>query len=334
MTLFGYDFAHPGFFFILLVIPLMIVWYVFTMNKSVPRVKISSLGIFGGARATGLQIFRHSLPLLRIIAIAALVLAFARPQSSESWQDSNTEGIDIIIAMDVSTSMLAKDFEPNRLDASKEVAQEFIKERRNDKIGLVVYEGQSFTQCPLTTDHRVLLSLFSDVSTGWIEGGTAVGLGLATAVNRLRESEAKSKVVILLTDGVNNKGNVPPITAAEIAKEYGIRVYSIGVGTTGKALSPVAFYGNGQYQFDYVDVKIDEKTLKSIADMTGGKYFRATNRKKLQSIYQEIDQMEKTKIKITEHSTKTELFFPFALIGVIALLAEFLLKQLVFKTAP
>ena len=259
-------------------------------------------------------------------------MAMARPQSEDNWQDVQREGIDIVIALDISASMLAKDLRPDRLEASKQVAIDFIDGRPNDRIGLVVYEGEAFTQCPITTDHRVLKELFSEVRSGLIDGGTAIGTGLATALNRLRESEAKSKVVILLTDGVNNAGTIQPNDAALIAEQLGIRVYTIGVGTKGKALSPVTRYATGQYRYDYVDVEIDETTLRNVADRTGGKYFRATDERKLKDIYTEIDRLERTRIKVTEHRSMNEEYFPFALAGCALLLLGGLLDRSVLRT--
>ncbi len=267
-----------------------------------------------------------------IVGASLLVLALARPQSKESWEDVQREGIDIVVALDISISMLARDLKPDRLEASKNVAMQFIDARVNDRIGLVVYEGEAFTQCPITTDHRVLKDLFLNVRSGMMEGGTAIGLGLATAVNRLRESEAKSKVIILLTDGVNNAGAIQPIDAAQIATQYGIRVYTVGVGTRGKALSPVSRYRDGQFHFEYVTVEIDEEKLKQIADMTGGRYFRATDERKLKEIYDEIDQMETTRVKVTEHSTRKEEFLPYILIGAGLLVFGFLLDRSILRT--
>jgi Ca-activated chloride channel family protein len=272
--------------------------------------------------------------LLRMGALSLLIIAFARPQSQLSWQDVTTEGIDIVISMDISASMLAQDFRPNRLEKSKEVAVEFINSRPNDRIGLVVYEGESFTQCPLTSDHRVLINLFKDVRTGMVQGGTAIGMGLATGVNRLRESEAKSKVIILMTDVENNAGSVDPLTAAEIAKSYGIRVYTIGVGTMGRAKSPIARYPDGTYKYDLVEVKINDEMLTQIAEMTGGSYYRATDGEALERIFSEIDTLEKTKINVTEHRRKKEEYFWLLAIGAGLLLIEFLYKQLYLRTLP
>lgn len=271
-------------------------------------------------------------PALLLFALGALVLALSRPQSKDQWQDVKREGIDIVVALDISASMLAKDLRPDRLSASKKVAQEFIDGRPNDRIGLVVYEGEAFTQCPLTTDHRVLKELFEQARSGLITGGTAVGMGLATAINRLRDSEAKSKVVILLTDGVSNAGMVQPLDAAQIAEQQGIRVYTIGVGTRGKALSPVSQYPNGQYRFDLVQVEIDEPTLKEMARLTGGKYFRATDAEKLREIYAEIDRLERTRIEVTEYSQRNEEYLPFLLVALGAVALGFLLERTVLHS--
>lgn len=320
-------FANPDFFWLLIIIPLMIVWYLFREKKFYGTVKITTTKSFG---TSPIAIFRHSLILLRSIAIAALITALARPQTSLSWQDVTTEGIDIVIALDISGSMLAEDFKPNRLEASKQVAMDFISERPYDRIGLVIYAGESFTQCPLTTDHDVLLNLFDNIENGMIEDGTAIGMGLATSVSRLKDSEAISKVAIVLTDGSNNRGSIPPITAAEIAKEFGIRVYTIGVGSNGTAPTPFKDqFGRTQYQ--NVPVRIDEKTLKEIADIAGGAYFRATNKNNLEDIYKEIDKLEKSKIEVTEYKKKSEKFWPFASLSVLLLLIEFLLRNIIFK---
>jgi Ca-activated chloride channel homolog len=328
-----YEFADPHWFWLLLLVPAISIWSLMRPNMQA-EVKISTLGNFSSSPFGWLALLRNILIILRAGGIALLVIALARPQSKTAWQDVTTEGIDIVISFDVSASMLAKDFEPTRLDAAKNVAIDFINKRPNDRIGLVVYEGEAFTQCPLTTDHKVLKNLFKEIRSGLIDGGTAIGMGLATAVNRLKESEAKSRVIILLTDGVNNAGSIPPVTAAEIAREYGIRVYAIGVGTIGKALSPVAIYPNGQYKYDYVEVKIDEDALREIAQMTEGAYFRATDNNSLENIYREIDTMEKTRIQVTQHSKRNEEFFPFALLGLAIIAFEFLLKTTLFRTVP
>jgi len=321
------SFANPEFFWTLLIIPLMVLWYILRQKKLYGTVKITTTKSFG---SSPIAIFRHSLIVIRSIAIAALITALARPQTSLSWQDVTTEGIDIIIALDISGSMLAEDFKPNRLEASKQVAMDFISERPYDRIGLVIYAGESFTQCPLTTDHDVLLNLFDDIKNGIIEDGTAIGMGLATSVSRLKDSKAISKVVILLTDGSNNRGSIPPVTAAEIAQEFGVRVYTVGVGSNGSARMPMQDqFGRTVYQ--NVEVKIDEKTLKEIANIADGQYFRATNKKSLEKIYQEIDKLEKSKIEVTEYKRKSEWFVPFALAAAILLLLEFLLRNIIFK---
>jgi Ca-activated chloride channel family protein len=263
--------------------------------------------------------------------LIALIVALARPQSALSWENSTTEGIDIIISMDISGSMLSEDLKPNRLEAGKAIAVDFVKDRPNDRIGLVVFSGESFTQCPLTIDHDVLVNLFQDVKNGMIADGTAIGMGLATAVNRLKDSEAKSKVIILLTDGSNTTGSIPPVTAAEIAKQMNVRVYTVGVGTKGYAPMPVQTPIGVQYQ--KVPVTIDEPTLTKIAKLTGGKYFRATNNEKLKAIYEQIDQLEKAKIAVTQYHKKTERFLPFILFALLMLLIEFALRNTIFKGA-
>lgn len=278
------------------------------------------------------QKLRHVPYLLKIIASVLLIIAITRPQSSINWEESITEGIDIILAMDISGSMRAMDLKPDRLEASKNVAIDFISKRRNDRIGLVIFAGESFTQCPLTTDHNVLTNLFKDVKSGMVNDGTAIGMGLATAVNRLKESKAISKVIILLTDGVNNTGMVPPITAAEIAQKFGIRVYTIGVGT--KGLAPYPFETPFGLQYQDVEVKIDEETLQDIATLTDGKYFRATNNSSLKEIYKDIDALEKSKIEITEFHKRSEEFLPFALFGLGILFLAFILQITYLKQIP
>lgn len=268
-----------------------------------------------------------------MLAVAFLIIALARPQSSSNSTDVNVEGIDIVMAMDISGSMLAEDFKPNRLEASKEVAMDFIDGRPNDRIGLVVFSSEAFTQCPLTTDHSVMKNLFKDIHSGMIDDGTAIGDGLATAVNRIRKSEAVSKVVILLTDGINNTGSIDPTTAAEIAKLYSIRLYAIGVGTLG--LAPYPFKNTlGGITYQNVNVKIDETLLKSMAELTGGKYFRATSKMKLEEIYNEIDKLEKSKIDVTEFSRKTERFLPLAIIALALLMFELLARYIIYKSIP
>lgn len=333
VTAYAFEFKNPEYLWFLVVLPALSIWLVFRKQDVGQSIALSSFSQLYTKGIDWLAFFRPSILLFRYIAICALCLAIARPQSKDSYQNANVEGVDIMVALDISASMLAKDFEPNRLEASKNVAIDFINKRENDRIGLVVYEGESFTQCPLTTDHNVLINLFQDVKTGYVEGGTAIGMGLATAVNRLRDSEAKSKVIILLTDGVNNQGSIAPITAAQIAKEFGIKVYTIGVGSQGMALSPVRKYGD-QYQYDYTKVEIDELTLEKIAYETDGKYFRATDNTSLTEIYEEIDKLEKTEIKVTEYTKKNEEYFPFLLLGIVALVVEWLLVSTLFKSIP
>lgn len=326
------EFANPDLLYILVIIPLLVAWYWFRNKKSYPEIQISSTEGFKKTKGTIKQYLFHSLFVMRMLAFALLIVVIARPQSSTSRKDVSIEGIDIIMAMDISGSMLAQDFKPNRLEASKEVASDFISERPNDRIGLVIFSGETFTQCPLTTDHAVLKNLFKDVKSGMIEDGTALGDGLATAVNRLRKSDAISKVIILLTDGVNNMGSIDPASAAEIAKLYGIRIYTIGVGSRGLAPYPVQTPFGIRYQD--VEVKIDEKLLQRVANMTDGIYFRATNKKNLTDIYKEIDKLEKSKIDVTEFSKKHEEFLSIALLALVLLLAEALLRNTVFRTVP
>lgn len=325
----NWTFYNPDFFYALALVPLLWIWYYFRQREQAAQLQISSLkGITQNSwKAKG----RHLLFLFRTIALAILIIAFARPQSTLSWEDMTTEGIDIVISMDISGSMLAQDLKPDRLEASKNVAMNFISGRPNDRIGLVIFSGESFTQCPLTTDHQVLQNLFANVKSGMVEDGTAIGMGLATAVNRLKESEAISKVIILLTDGVNNQGSVAPLTAAKIAQKFGIRVYTIGVGTKGYAPYPFKTpFGTTVYQD--VEVQIDEETLQNIASVTNGQYFRATSNKALESIYREIDQLERSKIEIKEYHKKKEEFFPLALLALTLLIIEFALRHTIFRS--
>lgn len=325
-------FHNPEYlFFLLLVVP-VIYWYIKELHQADASLQISSHRNLGQFKKS-LKVKLIHLPfILRVLAIIMVVIALARPQSSNSWRTENTEGIDIMMALDVSGTMMAEDFKPNRLEASKTVANEFIISRPNDNIGLVVFAGESFTQCPLTTDHAVLVNLFKGVEYGLIEDGTAIGLGLANAVNRLKDSQAKSKVIILLTDGSNNRGDIAPVTAAELAKTFGIRVYTIGVGSYGMVNIPVQTPLGMQYQ--QMESAFEEQPLKDIASMTGGQYFRATDNEKLRSIYQEIDQLEKTKINVKEYNKKNEEFFLFALIGFLLLLAEVALRNIYFRKLP
>ena len=330
--MFGFEFANPEYFLLLVLLIPMILWYIFREKKSHADLQFSSLRAFRNMKHTGKIWMRHILFALELLAILFIVTALARPQSNNSWQSYSSEGIDIVLALDVSGSMLARDFEPDRLEAAKEVATKFILERPQDKIGLVIFSGESFTQCPLTTDQAVLVNLLREVKSGMIEDGTAIGLGLANAVNRLKDSQGKSKVVILLTDGVNNQGSIDPIMAAELAKTFGIRVYTIGVGSYGEAPYPVMTPFGMQLQ--NVPVEIDEEVLQQIAMLTGGKYFRATDNDKLSQIYQEIDQLEKSKIEVKHFSKKNEQYFIFGLIGMVLLIAQVLLRYTLIRKIP
>lgn len=325
------EFAYKNLLWLLAIIPLLVAWYIWRQRELTAQIRFTGHHIFNSLPGSPIAPLRHIPFALRMIALAMLIVACSRPQSSTSWQNVTTKGIDIVIALDISGSMLAEDFKPNRLEACKEVALDFLKGRPKDRVGLVVYSGESFTQCPLTTDHSVLKGLFDKIKNGMIEDGTAIGMGLATAVNRLKESDAISKVIILLTDGNNTTGLVPPLTAAEIAKSFDIRVYTIGVGTNGMAPYPFKNpYGSG-YTYQNVEVKIDEATLRQIASTTGGKYFRATDNRKLEQIYREIDKMEKSKIEVTEFRKKNEKFFPWLLGACLLLLLEFALRNTVFR---
>ena len=326
-------FAHPSYFLLLLLLIPMIGWYIWKLRKSQASMQLSSSSGFDKAPNTYKVYLRHLPFVLRMGALVFLVIALARPQTTDNWNTSTTEGIDIMMSLDISSSMLAQDLRPNRMEAAKDVAAAFINGRPTDNIGLVVFSAESFTQCPLTTDHTILLNLLKDVHIGMIEDGTAIGHGLVTAVTRLRDSQAKSKIVILLTDGTNNRGEIAPVTAAEIAKVFGIRVYTIAVGTMGMAPYPIPLPGGGVRLEDRL-VEIDEQTLTQIAQITGGLYFRATDNKSLKEIYAEIDQLEKTKMSVQEYSQKQEEFVFFALLGLLLLLLELLLKYTVLKNIP
>lgn len=325
-------FLHPSAFFILLLLIPLIGWYVLKHKDIQASLQISTIKGFSRLPKSPMEWMRHIPFVLRNLAIVLLVIVLARPQSSNRMENKITEGIDIVMALDISGSMLAQDLKPNRLEAAKDVATQFVSGRPNDKIGLVIFAGESFTQCPLTTDHPVLVNLFNDIKTGMLEDGTAIGMGLATAVARIKDSEAKSKVVILLTDGMNNRGDIAPMTASEIAKTFGVRVYTIGVGTVGMAPMPIQTVFGQQTQM--VEVKIDDQMLTQIAEMTGGKYFRATDNQKLAEIYAEIDQLEKTKIEVQEYSKRSEEYLPFAILAAVLLLAELVLRNTIFRNIP
>lgn len=327
-------FANAHYLWLLLLLIPIIGWYVWKHQKQHAHIEISNSAAFGHFRKTR-KVWQHILYSLLFTTLATLILAMARPQTSFSFEKSKTQGIDIVMALDISFSMLAQDFQPNRLEAAKDVAMEFVSHRPNDRIGLVIFSGESYTQCPPTTDQRILLNLFSKVETNnAIEGGTAIGNGLATAINRLRESKTKSKVIILLTDGENNRGSIAPETAAELAEKFNIKVYTIGMGSNGIARTPVGIRPNGHIVYDNLPVKLDEALLQSIATKTGGQYFRATSINKLKQIYDEIDQLEKTEIQKDKHTRYNEMFQIFAFFGFFLLALYLLLKLWILKTTP
>jgi len=326
------SFVHPYFLLLLLLLPAIGAWYYFKHQERYANLKISTLRSIEGMDSIRGQL-RAILPILRALAFIALVVALARPQETMKEEEINAEGIDIMLVMDLSSSMLARDFKPDRLEVAKAVATDFVNRRIHDRLGLVVFSGEAFSQCPLTTDHGVVKNFLSELTCGLLKDGTAIGMGLATAVNRLKDSEATSKVVILLTDGDNNAGYVQPITAAEIAREYKVKVYTIGVGTRGKALAPTQRH-NGKYIFGLAEVNIDEALLTEIAEMTGGKYYRAESAKKLERIYDVIDKLEKTKIEVTTIRRYSEAFHGLALAALIFLCVEIILRYTIFRTIP
>lgn len=328
----GLSFAHPKMLYLLLLIPAFVAWYIFRQKDSRASLQMSTLMPFGGAPVSIRVYLRHLPFALRMLAIALIVIVMARPQSFNVTQNIETEGIDIMIALDISTSMLAQDFKPDRFEAAKDIAIQFVSGRRNDRIGLVIFAGESFTMCPLTTDLRTVANQFKDIKMGLIEDGTAIGVGLATAVARLKESDAQSKVVILLTDGVNNRGEIAPLTAADIAKTFGIRVYTVGVGSHGTAPFPMQTPFGTRMQD--MKVEIDEDVLKEIASLTGGQYFRATDGKGLAQVYEQIDQLEKTKIEMVETTRKSEEFALFAILAILLLGLDLLLRTTVLRSVP
>ena len=324
-------FANPEFFWLLLLLPLMLLWYWFWNKKSQANVTFSTTIAFKKTKSWSDALY-HLLFVLRMIAIALIVVALARPQThSENAKTKITDGIDIVMAIDVSASMLSQDLKPNRFEALKKVASQFVKDRPNDRIGLVIYAGESYTKTPVTTDKSIILNALSEITYGQIEDGTAIGMGLATAVNRLKESKAKSRVIILLTDGVNNTGFIDPQTAAELAAEYGIKVYTVGIGTNGMALSPYALNADGSIIYRMQQVDIDEPLMNKIAQVTKGRYFRATNNQKLQQIYDEINQMETTKIEEFKYTEVDEKFRWWVLVAGVLLLLEFVLKHTLLR---
>lgn len=329
----NFEFVNPELFWILLLFPLLLLWFFFKKNQQTAVLKISSLKGFDTSK-NWLAKLRPILFIIRLVVLSLIITAMARPRTvDESTRIKTTKGIDIVIAIDVSASMLARDLKPNRLEALKKVASRFIQARPNDRLGLVEYAGESYTKTPLTSDKNIVLSSLKSIKYNTtITGGTAIGMGLATSVNRLKESRAKGKVIILLTDGVNNSGFIDPKIASELAVEFGIKVYTIGLGSNGMALSPISILPNGSFQYGNIQVEIDEDLLNQIAETTGGKYFRATSNTKLEEIYAEINKLEKTEIEETKYKSFNELFRPLILAALGLLLFELLLRYTVYKS--
>jgi Ca-activated chloride channel family protein len=330
-------FANDAYLFLLLLVIPIVVWYIMKGRKRKASLMIPSTGMFSGIGKSWKSYLIHLPFILEMIAFVLLVIILARPQTTDRWHDTEIEGIEIMMCVDVSTSMLAEDLKPNRIEAAKSVVSEFISGRPNDNIGLSIFAGEAFTQCPMTVDHAVLLNVLHNVSSdiaanGIIEDGTAIGMGLANAISRLKDSQAKSKVIILLTDGSNNRGEISPLTAAEMAKSFGIRVYTIGVGTNGTAPYPV--YSSFGVQYINVPVEIDEDVLRKIAQTANGQYYRATSNTKLKDVYEEIDKLERTKLQVKEFSKNQEVYQPFAMALLLVILLIILLKQTVLKTIP
>ncbi len=328
-----YQFQNPEFLWLLLGLPLLGFWQWYNRKREMPEMLYSSVEGLVTSNGNWVAYTRWILPVFRLLAIGSAIIGLARPRTAEgNTKIRSTEGIDIVMAIDISASMLARDLRPSRMKATKKVAADFINDRPNDRIGLVIYAGESYTQTPLTSDHRVLRNTLEDVKYGLIQDGTAIGMGLATSVSRLKDSKSKSKVIILLTDGENNSGQIDPLTAAQLAREFNIRVYTIGVGTKGTAPTPVAYDFKGKLVYRNLPVNIDEDLLKEIASQTGGQYFRATDNDKLQAIYKEIDQLEKTKLQELKYYSYDEKFEFFALVAFILIVLEILLKQTVFRS--
>lgn len=330
-----YEYVYKEFLLLLLIIPALILWYVFKEFRQAKAVNISSTTNFEKPTFNLWTWLKHINFSIFLLGVGLIIVAFTRPHDPkdvEEYRKKNIEGIDVVLAVDVSASMFAEDFKPNRLESAKKTAMAFIKNRPNDRIGIVAYEGEAYTQAPLTTDHNLLLQLLNDVQSGIVERGTAIGSGLITAVNRLYESEAKSKVIILLTDGENNRGDIDPLTAAQVAQEYGVRVYTIGVGKNGMAPYPVQnMFGTVTMQ--NIEVRIDEELLKEIAAITNGQYFRAENEKELNNIYATIDQLEKSKVRVLEFRTNPpEKFYGFLFFGLIAVLTYYILNKTLLKS--
>lgn len=327
-------FKNPYFFALLAVIIPYILWYALKYKKSQPALKMPETAKYRYVPKSFRIYLMHVPFILRIILLVLVVIILARPQSKNTWSNTDVEGIDMMLAVDVSTSMLAQDFKPNRVEALKEIAKRFIETRPNDNIGLTVFAGEAYTQCPLTIDHSILMSLYETVdcqmaANGTLEDGTAIGDGIMNSLIRLRDSKAKSKVLILLTDGVNNRGNISPMTAAEIAKKNKVRIYTVGIGKNGMAMYPLPTGGTVM-----MPTEIDEKTMTDIAELTGGKYFRAKKNSELEEIYKEIDKMERTKFNVTQYSKRNELYEPFAVAALIVFLLELLMRLVVLKRLP
>ncbi|MCK5824981.1 MAG: VWA domain-containing protein [Ichthyobacteriaceae bacterium] len=328
----SFEFVNPGFLYLLLIIPVLIVWYFLKNKKDTPSLTMPGMSDFMKENASILPKFRPVLYLLRLAGLSLLIVALARPRSVDvSSKTKKQEGIDIVMAVDISGSMLSKDLKPSRLEALKIVAQSFVMERPNDRFAIVAYSGESFTMCPITSDHKVVVNSIRDMKYGLLEDGTAIGMGLGTAVNRLKDSRAKSKIIILLTDGVNNSGMIDPLTASELAVENNIIVYTIGIGTKGMAPTPIGYDHNNNFIYRNLPVEIDEDLLKEIADKTNGRYFRATSNTKLKQVYKDIDKMQKTEIKELKFYNYSEEFRPLVLLAGLLLLIEFLLRNTVFR---
>ncbi|MDB5227177.1 MAG: hypothetical protein JWN78_1370 [Bacteroidota bacterium] len=326
-----YTFAHPQYFWLLLAVPLLVYWSYYKRKTFYATFSIPQHGgVLAQSRSLRVKLL-PGLPLLKILSYIFMVIALARPQSALSEKEISTQGIDIVLSLDISGSMLAKDFEPDRLEAAKKIAMKFIEDRPNDRIGLVIFAGESFTQCPITIDHQVLMNLFKDIHSGMVTDRTAIGMGLATAVARLKESKSKTKIIILMTDGVNNTGYIDPYTAIRITKAFGIRVYTIGIGKNGTAPYPFTDQ-NGNTFYQSMPVQIDEQLLREMARETGGNYFRATNNSSLKNIYNNIDKLEKSKIKISNYHRKSEHFHVFAFFALLFLVAHFILSGTYLKT--
>ncbi len=331
-------FANAGYLYLLLLLIPLVLWHFLSRRKREPSIKVASTEAYRYIRKTPRMALVQLPFILRVLVIALVIVVLARPQTSNSWRRADTEGIDIMMVMDISTSMLAQDLKPNRIEAAKAVAQKFIASRPSDNIGLTVFAGEAFTQCPMTTDHSVLLSMFRDVSCdlparGLIDDGTAIGMGLANAISRLKESQAKSKVIILLTDGANNSGDISPLTAAEIARQFGVRVYTVAVGTEGTAPYPYPLPGGGVRMIN-IPVDVDPETLQQIAATTGGLFYRAGSSQKLKEIYNDIDKLEKTKLQVKRYDKRYEAYMPFAVAALLLLVVEYVLRMTWLRRIP